>query len=374
MNGPDRSLLRRIAEWDPEGAPVVSIYLSVDGRRYPRRGDLELRMDELVRRARAQAGDRDKAARRSIDRDLERMSELVRTFQRGDTRALALFGSSAMELWQEVRVPRPIRDRSTVAPQADLAPLEALFETFGKTCIALVDHEHARLLLVHLGRVEEVSEFADDVPGRHDQGGRSQARMQRHVDVHRRDHLKRVGERLFRTWKREGFERLILTGPGEAPGELEAMLHEYLRSRVVARFTMPMTSTIDEVRSRAIEVEEELEREEERSKVDRVAGLVRAGDRAVAGLEPTLAALAEGRADEMLVAIDLSAPGRVCRNCGRLTTRRGRCPTCGSETDEIADVVDAAVAAAFRGGSRVEIVAEDGAMEPLEGVGALLRF
>jgi peptide chain release factor subunit 1 len=374
MNGPDRALLRRIAGWDPKGAPVVSIYLSVDGRRYPRRSDLELRIDELVRRSRSRAAGLDKSARRSVDRDLKRMSELVRTFERGDTRGLALFGSSAVGLWEEVRVPRPVRDRATVAAQADLVPLEALFETFGKTCVALLDHERARLFLAQLGRVEEVSEFTDDVPGRHDQGGWSQARMQRHIDVHRHEHLKRVAERLFGMWKLEGFERLILAGPGEAPGELEPMLHEYLRSRVVARLTMPMTVTIEEVRSGTIEVEEELEREEERSKVDRVAGLVRAGDRAVAGLEPTLQALAEGRADEMLVSIDLSAPGRLCRTCGRLTTRRGRCPTCGSETEEIPDVVDAAVAAAFRGGSRVEIVAEDGAMEPLEGVGALLRF
>jgi peptide chain release factor subunit 1 len=374
MNGPDRALLRRIAEWDPNGAPVVSIYLSVDGRRYPRRSDLDLRMDELVRRARGQATKLEKAARRSVDRDLERMTDLVRTFERGDTRGLALFGSSEGELWEEVRVPRPVRDRATVAAQADLVPLEALFETFGRTCVALVDHERARLFLAQLGRVEEVSELADDVPGRHDQGGWSQARMQRHFDVHRHEHLKRVAERLFRMWKRDGFERLVLAGPGEASRELEPMLHEYLRSRAVARLTMSMAVAIDEVRSKTIELEENLERDEERSKVDRVTGLVRAGDRAVAGLEPTLEALAEGRADEMLVAIDLTAPGRVCRTCGRLTTRRGRCPMCGSETEEIADVVEAAVAAAFRGGSRVEIVAEDGAMEPLEGVGALLRF
>jgi peptide chain release factor subunit 1 len=346
MNGPDRALLRGIAGWDTRRAPVVSIYLSVDGRRYPRRSDLGLRMDELVRRARAQATELDKAGRRSVDRDLERMADLVRTFERGDTRGLALFGSSEAELWDEVRVPRPVRDRATVAAQADLVPLEALFETFRRTCVALVDHERARIFLAQLGRIEEVSELADEVPGRHDQGGWSQARMQRHVDVHRHDHLKRVAERLFRMWKRDGFEGLVLAGPGEAPQELEPMLHEYLRSSVVARLTMSMAVAIDEVRSKTIEVEEELEREEERSKVDRVTGLVRAGDRAVAGLEPTLEALAEGRADEMLVAIDLSAPGRVCRTCGRLTTRRGRCPACGSETEEIADVVDAAVAAA----------------------------
>jgi len=53
--GVDHSLLRKLAEWDPAGVPITSVYLTVDGRRYPRKSDYEVRLDELLRRARAQA-------------------------------------------------------------------------------------------------------------------------------------------------------------------------------------------------------------------------------------------------------------------------------------------------------------------------------
>ena len=375
MSGADRSLLRRLADWDPKGVPVTSIYLTVDGRRFPRRVDYEMRLDELVRRARSAAEGLKAPARRSVEADLERISGLVRSeFERGGTRGLAMFAASAADLWEEVRLARPVRDRAVVAPQADLAPLEAVVEMYRPTCIALVDSEKARVFLAQLGEVEEIADLFDDVPGRHDQGGWSQMRMQRHVDVHRHEHLKRVAEALFKLWKRRGFDRVVLGGPGEVPRELEPMLHEYVRSRIAERITMPMHVTIDDVRRRTLEVEEELERRAEQAKIAEVSGAVGSGDRGVAGLEPTLEALAEGRAGEVVVAIDLSAPGRVCPSCGRLTIRTGRCPRCGSRTAEVPDVVEAAVAAALRSGSRVEIVTEDGAMEALEGVGALLRF
>ncbi|HEX6008663.1 MAG TPA: hypothetical protein VFZ50_01020, partial [Actinomycetota bacterium] len=87
----DRGLLRKLAEWDP-ALPVTSVYVTVDGRRYPRKTDYELRLDELLRNARGQARALDRDAIRSVDRDVAAMSEFVRDeFDRGDTKGLAMF-------------------------------------------------------------------------------------------------------------------------------------------------------------------------------------------------------------------------------------------------------------------------------------------
>ena len=168
----DGSLLRKLAEWDGDGAPITSLSLSVDGRRYPRKGDAEVRLEELLRRARPQAEGLGREAARSVERDLAAMSEFVRDeFERGDTRGLAMFSCTAAGLWEFVTAPRPLRDRVTVGPQADLLPLEVLLETYRPTCLALVDHADARLFLIELGRIEEIADVADEVPGRHEQGG-----------------------------------------------------------------------------------------------------------------------------------------------------------------------------------------------------------
>jgi peptide chain release factor subunit 1 len=303
------------------------------------------------------------------------MSAFVREeFERGDTRGLAMFSAHDAGLWEEVRAPRPVRDRAVVGPQAELLPLENLLETYRSLCVALVDYEKARLFVVELGRIEEASDVTDEVPGRHDQGGRAQLRRQRHIDDHRQQHLRHVADVLLRLLDDRGFDHLLLAGSQDVLSHLEPMLHDYLRRRVQARVTLPIIASADEVLARALEVGDELERRQERERIDALVGASETGVRGVAGLAGTLAALAEGRVGEVLVSIDLAAPGAVCPACGRLTEHGSECAACGTRLEPLPDVVEAAVAQAFRQGCRVETVVERDALGALGGIGALLRF
>jgi len=377
MTNVDHSVVRKLARWNPDGIPITSVHLTVDGRRYPRKSDYEVRLDDLLRRGRAQAEGEglSKDALRSVMGDLDAIGSFVRDeFERGDTRGLALFSANAAGLWEEVRLPRPIRDRASVASAADVLPLEQVLETYRPMCLALVDYEKARLFLSELGRVEEVTDIIDDVPGRHDQGGWSQMRMQRHVDDHRQRHLKRVADALFRLLKASPFDSLALAGPAEAHLDLERTLHPYLRERIRAGLTLAMTATLDEVAARCLEVEEEQERTKETAKVEALRSAAESGGKAVTGLSGTLAAVAEGRAAEILVGLDLSAPGFSCPTCGRLTERGTRCPACGTTMEPVADVVEEAVARAVRQGSRVETIVHPDGLARYGGIGALLRF
>jgi peptide subunit release factor 1 (eRF1) len=91
------------------------------------------------------------------------------------------------------------------------------------------------------------------------------------------------------------------------------------------------------------------------------------------GLSPTLKALGESRVATMVLGMDMRHPGRMCPSCGRLADKGRRCATCGAETHEVTDVVEAAVIQALRQGARVETT-EDAAFRERGGVGALLRF
>lgn len=375
MTALDRSLLRRLAEWDGGGAPITSVSLSVDGRTYPRRADVEVRLDELLRRARASTSATDRAAARSVRADTEAMSRFVREeFERRGTRGLAMFASHAAGLWDVVQVSRPLMHRAVVGPTADLVPLEIVLETCKRSALALVDYQDARLFLVEMGEIEEVAGVADEVPGRHDRGGRGQMRMQRHVDDHRARHLRHVADRLFALWRSRRFELLVLAGPGEAHRELEPELHDYVRRCVAAHAVLAMGATTAEALARVLELEEETERASERDVLRRLEAALGSRDGGVAGVEPTLEALSTGRVGELVVSHSVSRPGVRCPSCGRLLTRASRCPSCGAATERIPDVVEAAVAVAFRSGARVEAVVDDDSMRSFEGVGALFRF
>src|SRR5439155_6124086 len=124
----DRDLLRKLADWTSDDLPVSSVYLDVDGRRYPRKQEYVLRAEQLCHQLRAHAHVLDRAARLSVEGDAERVEGFVREFDRGPARGLALFSCSGAGLWEEVEAPRPLKDRATVADQPHLIPLEALVE------------------------------------------------------------------------------------------------------------------------------------------------------------------------------------------------------------------------------------------------------
>jgi peptide chain release factor subunit 1 len=375
MTDLDHGLVRKLAEWAPTGAPITSVYLTVDGRRYPRKSDYELRLGELLRRARTEATSLDRDEVRSVEADLTAMSAFVREeFERGDTRGLALFSANAAGLWEEIRVRRPVRDRAVVGSQADLLPLQHLLETCRSMCVALVDYEKARLLIVEVGRIDEVSDISDEVPGRHDQGGWAQMRMQRHVDDHRQQHLKHVAGSLLRLRDVRAFDHLVLSGSHDVLANLEPLLHDYLRRRVCARIALPIVAPVSEVLTRALEIGDEVERREERERIEALVLAAESGDRGSAGLGATLAALTDGRVGELLVSIDLSVPGAVCPACGRLADHGSTCAACRTRLEPVPDVVEAAVVQAFRQGCRVETVVGRDALARVGGIGALLRF
>jgi peptide chain release factor subunit 1 len=377
----DQETLRKLAAWNADGVPVASLYLDVDGRRYPRKQDYTLRFETLCHELQRQAEPLGKQAVWSVAKDTRRMQEYLASLDRGHIRGLAMFSASGAGLWHAVAVPTPVPDCATVADQPYVLRLEALLQTYETFCTALVDRERARIFLSRLGAIAEQTDVLDDVPGKHDQGGWAQARYQRHIEDHVARHLKHTGELLLRLFKRNGFDHLILAGPDEVLAELERTLHDYLTRRIVARISLPRTSSPDQVLERSLAVEERVQAERERSIRDRVVAESAAGRHAVTGLPAVLDALNEGRVDTLVAPFGVSAEGRRCASCGRLEASngspasRGKCRTCGGEMEPVRDVVESAVAAALRQRSRVESLPFTGAEGLGQGmIGALLRY
>src|SRR5438093_11869173 len=117
----DRAFVRKLAEWTPGDAPVTTVYLSVDGRLYPRRHDYEVRLENMLKSLRERTGGMDKEAARSVESDAAAILSFVQGgFERGSTRGLALFSASAVGLWEDIGLSRPVRDRVVVGPHPDV--------------------------------------------------------------------------------------------------------------------------------------------------------------------------------------------------------------------------------------------------------------
>src|SRR2546426_1680168 len=101
----DREFLRKLAGWSADGAPVSTLYLDVDGRRYPRKQDYMLRAELLGHQLQKEAEGLPKTAVASVAKDVQRMMAFLGGLDRGSTRGVALFSCSGSGLWEEVLIP-----------------------------------------------------------------------------------------------------------------------------------------------------------------------------------------------------------------------------------------------------------------------------
>ena len=374
-------LLRRLADLRPEGQRVLSLFLNLDpsefGTQPARATEVRSLIDQAERLVRETDGltpDQQKALRA----DIERVREFFKGsgFSAEGAHAIALYACGPADLFEAIKLPRPIESRVVIDDSPLVEPLAEL-ALRGGWCVLLVNRQVARMLRGSPERLDELPPIQDEVHGQHDQGGWSQARYQRSVDKEVQDHLKRTAEVVFRRFKRAPFERILLGGPEEILSDVEEHLHPYVRERVAGRLRVDVENTTPEaVRDAAAPVMEEVDRAREREALDRLAEGVGAGGRGVVGIDATIGALNERRVETLLLVDGLDAPGVFCRSCGWVGVESlASCPADGSELEHRDDVVESAIELAILQSADVLVARHHrDELEEQGGVGAVLRF
>lgn len=367
---PTEQSLRDLASVDASPAAVVSFYLDTDGRRFPRRADLERAGADALRKIDSSSFGRE--ARASVDADRTRITEyLMKEFDRGATRGLVIFACDAIGLWDVIPLPLSVRTRAVADKHPHVLRLEAVLARAEGFATALVSRDKARLFTTRLGRTVERTEVLDDVPGKHGQGGWSQANYSRHIEEAAHRHFKHTAEVLLAMSKTDPFDRLILAGPDEAVAAFEKGLHSSIADRISARVSLPMNAGITRVAETVRAAEDVIEAERAADVVIRVLEEFAAGRNAVVGVEKTLSALRDGRVDTLAIEDGEPRIGYRCEQCRLLAVTDGKCDSCGAAMLPVADLSEEMVDEALR--ARCGVVAAETRPLP-EGVGALLRY
>jgi peptide subunit release factor 1 (eRF1) len=240
--------------------------------------------------------------------------------------------------------------------------------------VVLCNRRVARLFTGPGDDLAETDRIEDDVHSQHDQGGWSQARYQRSVDKEVEDHLAHTADVAFALFKRRGFDRLLVGGPEETIGDLEAKLHPYLKERLVGRVSCDVeNSSTDAVRACAGEKIIEFARGREREALDRLAQGVGSGGRGAAGLAEVLAAINEARVEILLVARGFTAAGFCDPETGLLYATPEAVPD-GATAAPVPDVVEKAIEKAIEQSAEIMGVRHHDDLGPLGGIGAVLRY
>lgn len=373
-----REQVERLSRIQSDRFPVVSLYLNLP--RDVSQGTEVIALKNFLQEAEEEKRRWKGEAQTSLERDLERIQALVQEERMGGARALAVFACHALGDWHTFRSYLPVANRLEVASQAYLKPLLRLLDVAGRYAVALVDKSRSRLLLVTANGAEELADLQAPVPGKHDQGGWSQARFQRHHEDHVHRHLKQTAEELLRLQQSRSLEGLFISGPESVIDQFREELHPYLREILAGELRLPMAAPAREIYERALQRILEMEHEEEQMLVEELRSQVGRGDLGVAGLEPTLQALQRGQVRLLLVDSQYRRRGWRCRECGILTVQdQTSCPYCQGSMVEVRDVIAEAVEAAFSQEAEVHFVeadAQDGSspMAQLGHLGAILRY
>jgi peptide subunit release factor 1 (eRF1) len=368
--------LRELAGFRAGKGVAVSFYLDLDLSLTPTAGDLATRTNSLLGEA-GRHGDRSQLnhdQRKSLTADLERIRNYVENdLVRNGARGLAVFTDDLDNLWRPLALTDSVPDAVKVDAELYLTPLVPLVGRGEGALVAVVGRERGELYRLRGGRLEQLANLSEEQRRRHDQGGWSQANYQRHADHRVQEHLHDVASELDRLVRR-GNERVVVVSSEDTRAAFGGLLSKSVQSSIVGWTAAEAHAGPPELLAAAAPVLEAWRAREEETVVERWREEAGRNGRAAAGWEPTLEAASDGRVDLLLYRNGIRHAAFQCPKCGRLAVEDGTCPLDGTRMEETDEGLDVAVHQTLSNGGKVWAVTTRGDLDPVEGIGALLRY
>jgi peptide chain release factor subunit 1 len=283
--------------------------------------------------------------------DVARLESYLATDFPTEAQGLAVFACGPRGLYETIPSGIPFETQVSFGSRPELYQLARQIDDLETAVVAVVDTNTARLFLMRSGFMNEVGgpERQDrDENRKHQAGGWSQARFQRHIQNNRVEFIKTAAEAIEQLVQREGATRLVLAGNEVALPLLKDALSPQMAQLLHDEpLRLHIRTPGAQVQSEVAPLLMQLETEQDRTVVEQLVHGVRGGGLAVSGLKQTRQALENGQVDTLVLAT----------NTGLAEEER-------NELIQLAATTSAGV----------EVVEGHETLDELGGVGALLRY
>jgi peptide subunit release factor 1 (eRF1) len=261
-------------------------------------------------------------------------------------------------------------------PRPVLSPLIAALDEHSRYCVLMFDKDHARIITVVLGAVEEEVTLHGDVIGRSAVGGWAQANYARHREHHLHEHARRTIEHLWAIDRSRPIHALVLAGPDEALAVLRRMLPAALARSVVATMPMEMFAVAADVVKRVAAIEVEARETKDHELIAELVEDAESGGHASVGWDDTLRALGDARVHMLVLPDGKTRAGVQCPEGHYLSAAQMKfCPLCGEALLQTEDIAENAVRAAMATDAQVHFLAPQASEELADrGIAAFLRY
>jgi peptide chain release factor subunit 1 len=365
--------LRALSAVHPDQGRVLSVFLNLDPTSFATPAARSSAITSVMTAAAHKVEESDGLThdeRMALRDDVERVREVLAgsDIAQNGTRALAIYACGPENLLEVVRLRRPVENKVVLDRTAFVEPL-VLHGTDERWMVLLANRRAARLFFGPGDALEETDRFVDDVHSQHDQGGWSQGNYQRSVEKEVSDHLQNSVDLAFELYKKRGADRVLVGVPAELHAEFKGKLHPYLKERIAGKISVDVeNASLDDVCAAASTAITEHVMRCEREALDRLAQGVGTGGRGAAGIAEVLDALNQARVETLLISENFRAAGRVDFQAGLLLTQ-------DADTGEpVENIVEPAIEKAIEQSASAMVVRHHTDLEPLGGIGAVLRF
>jgi peptide chain release factor subunit 1 len=315
--------------------------------------------------------------RQSFDRDTERIVHYLSEELRPSANGLAIFAcAGANDFFEAVQLDAPIDEhRLYVYHQPHLYPLARLYDQYRRYAVLIADTNAARLFVFGFGEQLDQEQVQNVKVSRASVGGWSQARYQRHIENYHLHHAKEAVEALERTVREDNVQQIVLAGDEVIIPTLRDALPPHLASRVIDVLRLDIRTPEHEIFRATVEAMRQQDARDDVEKVGRLLDEYRAGGLAVVGVHDTLAALANGQADDLFLSASLEEIHDDEEAVGR-TLVPGAPEGGDGASPETRTVLlaDELVTRARQSGARVNFIEDASLLNAIGGVAATLRF
>ncbi len=364
----DEKSLKELAALEANG-PILSLYLNVDPTQHAA-DEYRLMLREMLKEVNGTVDEADiNAVKRFVDLEYN-----------WSGRGLVMFSRQAENIWYALPLAVPVRNSIAVAKKPYISPLVELDGFYGRYAVALIDRQGGRFFLFQMGElVSQEGTVGEDVRRVRKGRGSSVVGMRggsplsgrKEAGVVQRN-LRDSAAALVDFCQEHRPRHLLLAGAEHTVAQFRELLPVKLQEIIVGSFNADMEAGDNDIRAEAFAVLKNLEKERHREVVEAVITAAAKGLNGVIGLDQTLSAVHEGRAQVLVVEQSYHAPGYQCRGCRYLTTQKlDSCVFCQEPFEEIADAVEAVISQVIEMGGAIEII-ENGMFDAH--IGALLRY
>jgi len=369
--------IRKLAKIPETDYPFLSLYLNTKWEDEKQRGRVRLFVKNELKEAQKSIKEEEKI-RKSLQNDSEKVQRYIEGLlhRAYDERfkGIAIFACSGIRAFIIYRSSIPFENQFTISSKPSLRQLVQISDENKSAIAVMVDTDRAKIFEMSLGEIHLESQIESYVPGRHEQGGWSQMRFQRHIREHMHQHHKGVAEQLIKLFDEERWENIVLIGQEHILASFRALLPERVRDKIKGDFPAKFEEESSNLAEKVIEYLHGEYFKEEHTIVEEVIETALARGAAAVGLRDTIEAINRGQVHRLILDSDLKRQGWQCIKClalGDITPLS--CPFCNSAIETV-DLAEEMIRSVINRDGEVDMIKHHPELNKYEGVGAMLRF